>query len=211
MLTFLSKLIHEYKAIILLLKMSRLDLDSVVSQVLSYAIASVQRDVANNVQQSSFIHTATPRVTLYRGMDAFNDQHQVLTLTTVITMNDIIDSSLDTIQLAGPPPLSEKQISMLPSVQLTKEHFTEKIECSICLDDIPENYHVTQLPCNHYFHKECITKWLETQAACPICRETITVECDDKTQMTGARRSRMRLPNLSRRILYKRLYRRHLP
>jgi len=48
----------------------------------------------------------------------------------------------------------------------TKE-CTEK-ECSICLDDIVDDFFVTA--CGHQFHKKCILKWYNTSQECPLCR-----------------------------------------
>lgn len=44
--------------------------------------------------------------------------------------------------------------------------------CSICLEKIDKN--LFKLSCNHFFHKLCIDKWIETcnyKFKCPICRK----------------------------------------
>ena len=45
-------------------------------------------------------------------------------------------------------------------------------QCSICLSDLEEGDLIRTLPCNHYFHHECIDEWLITKNAlnCPMCR-----------------------------------------
>lgn len=30
-----------------------------------------------------------------------------------------------------------------------------------------------QLPLRHYYHEECIAKWLMVHLCCPVCREQI--------------------------------------
>ena len=41
--------------------------------------------------------------------------------------------------------------------------------CIICHDNISfENLVI--LRCNHYYHKECIKKWLRIHMICPVCR-----------------------------------------
>ena len=49
----------------------------------------------------------------------------------------------------------------------------ENTECSICLEEIKENYFAAD--CKHSFHKECIKRWIltveqENNDKCPICR-----------------------------------------
>ena len=39
-------------------------------------------------------------------------------------------------------------------------------DCSVCLDKGVD--HVTR--CNHYFHGECIKKWITKKKLCPNCR-----------------------------------------
>lgn len=42
--------------------------------------------------------------------------------------------------------------------------------CVICLHAFEMNDDVTALPCAHFFHRECVSKWLlERCRSCPIC------------------------------------------
>ena len=43
--------------------------------------------------------------------------------------------------------------------------------CSICLDNLGDNYFVTK--CNHCYHKKCIKEWLIVKNNCPDCRSYI--------------------------------------
>lgn len=45
-------------------------------------------------------------------------------------------------------------------------------ECNICIEDYKEGNEVIELPCKHYFHKECIKNWLcDEKVTCPVCRK----------------------------------------
>ncbi len=48
---------------------------------------------------------------------------------------------------------------------------TTNIECSICMNDIESNQHNTE--CNHTFHNNCLSDWLEVNNSCPLCRTKI--------------------------------------
>ncbi|KAL5997772.1 hypothetical protein ACLOJK_008702 [Asimina triloba] len=43
-------------------------------------------------------------------------------------------------------------------------------ECTICLEEFIANQRVLITPCNHMFHKECITPWVKSHGKCPVCR-----------------------------------------
>ena len=43
-------------------------------------------------------------------------------------------------------------------------------ECSICLTEFVNSDNLIILPCNHYYHEACVTKWFEKEKTCPICR-----------------------------------------
>ena len=67
------------------------------------------------------------------------------------------------------PCLWDKQI---PIFLIIKENIIEKIDynknCSICMEDNSDLW--KSLPCNHWFHKLCINKWLKKNRTCPLCR-----------------------------------------
>lgn len=41
------------------------------------------------------------------------------------------------------------------------------------MNEFQEGEEIKILPCIDKFHKECIDKWLEKNASCPICRDDI--------------------------------------
>lgn len=45
-----------------------------------------------------------------------------------------------------------------------------KAECSVCMDDVFMDEEVLVLPCNHWFHEQCVKAWLSEHNTCPICR-----------------------------------------
>ncbi|WOL09194.1 E3 ubiquitin-protein ligase [Canna indica] len=46
----------------------------------------------------------------------------------------------------------------------------EDAVCCICLAKFIENDELRELPCAHFFHKECVDKWLKINALCPLCK-----------------------------------------
>mmetsp|Transcript_11911 Transcript_11911/g.22848 ORF Transcript_11911/g.22848 Transcript_11911/m.22848 type:complete len:315 (+) Transcript_11911:478-1422(+) len=48
---------------------------------------------------------------------------------------------------------------------------TDQSDCSICLTQIEkDNTQVMTTPCNHHFHKDCLTHWMTIKLQCPTCR-----------------------------------------
>jgi hypothetical protein len=45
------------------------------------------------------------------------------------------------------------------------------LECSVCLAGYSDGEAVTVLPCNHAFHRGCITSWLLSRNLCPMCKQ----------------------------------------
>ncbi|GFQ07985.1 E3 ubiquitin-protein ligase rnf181 [Phtheirospermum japonicum] len=52
--------------------------------------------------------------------------------------------------------------------------------CSICMEDFELKSDtpviVNELPCEHYFHKDCIVEWLQRSNTCPLCRYKLPVD-----------------------------------
>jgi len=60
-----------------------------------------------------------------------------------------------------------------------KNYFPSREECAIC----QENYccfdNLTELPCGHKFHKDCVDIWLKNNTTCPMCRHNIRNDSQD--------------------------------
>ncbi|KAJ9692452.1 hypothetical protein PVL29_011489 [Vitis rotundifolia] len=46
----------------------------------------------------------------------------------------------------------------------------EDAVCCICLAKYADNDELRELPCCHFFHVECVDKWLKINALCPLCK-----------------------------------------
>ena len=82
---------------------------------------------------------------------------------------------------SAPGPASEAAISALPKISIAKDHLDAngKAECSICMDSLNIGDEVTELPCNHWFHGDCVSAWLREHDTCPQCRRGITPQNGD--------------------------------
>ncbi|KAF8107296.1 hypothetical protein N665_0124s0087 [Sinapis alba] len=63
----------------------------------------------------------------------------------------------------------------LPVVNLTSEELAERglVVCAICREKLAANERLSELPCRHYYHKECISSWLTRRNTCPLCRHNV--------------------------------------
>uniref|UniRef100_A0A1D1YWC5 E3 ubiquitin-protein ligase At4g11680 n=1 Tax=Anthurium amnicola TaxID=1678845 RepID=A0A1D1YWC5_9ARAE len=49
----------------------------------------------------------------------------------------------------------------------------EDAVCCICLAKYADNEELRELPCAHFFHKDCVDKWLKINALCPLCKAEV--------------------------------------
>lgn len=70
------------------------------------------------------------------------------------------------------PPASMESINTLPEILLTEDHSTvgQEMCCPICCSEYVKGEVATELPCHHYFHKACVSIWLQKSGTCPVCR-----------------------------------------
>lgn len=80
----------------------------------------------------------------------------------------------------APPQASEEAIEALPKRQICQDDFDDaaKAECSICIGKVDLGEEVTVLPCNHWFHHDCVKPWLASHDSCPHCRKGIMPKDD---------------------------------
>jgi len=45
--------------------------------------------------------------------------------------------------------------------------------CAVCLAALEEGEEARRLPCQHFFHRECIDSWLSKSCHCPVCRDVV--------------------------------------
>ncbi|KAL0330281.1 UNVERIFIED_CONTAM: E3 ubiquitin-protein ligase [Sesamum radiatum] len=49
----------------------------------------------------------------------------------------------------------------------------EDAVCCICLAKYVHNDELREMPCSHFFHKDCVDKWLKINATCPLCKAEV--------------------------------------
>ncbi|KAH7546712.1 hypothetical protein FEM48_Zijuj01G0230700 [Ziziphus jujuba var. spinosa] len=106
-------------------------------------------------------------------------QWQVSTVeTNYREISDIYD-------IAAIKGLSQHCIQKLPSLKYHSSKLPDNPHdfcCSVCLQEWKEGESVRRLPkCGHFFHMECIDKWLMRQVSCPMCRIYV---CNDNTSVS---------------------------
>lgn len=76
----------------------------------------------------------------------------------------------------APGPASQSEIDALPRKLVTVDMLGSegRAECSICMDEVNIGEQVTELPCHHWFHHQCVAAWLAEHDTCPHCRKGIS-------------------------------------
>ena len=73
--------------------------------------------------------------------------------------------------------ISQREIAKLPTMNFNGKHVGNDDDslqrCLVCQCCYEEGDCIRKLPCNHYFHKECVDQWLHSKDFCPYCRQSI--------------------------------------
>ena len=71
--------------------------------------------------------------------------------------------------------LSKEEFEKLKVVKTDDVENALTKQCHICIEDYQSNEDLIYLDCKHYFHRDCIKKWLlESSSKCPICRKQVS-------------------------------------
>ncbi|CAM8912963.1 unnamed protein product [Rhodiola kirilowii] len=73
----------------------------------------------------------------------------------------------------GPPPASRSSIDAIPIVSISQTHLLSEPQCPVCQDTFELGIEVRQMPCNHFYHSDCIVPWLSRHNTCPVCRQEL--------------------------------------
>lgn len=88
--------------------------------------------------------------------------------------NSIAEFEPDDQFLPASPATSTLGINCLATKQVSEADLKEtgKATCAICKEDVSLGTIVKSLPCQHWYHGECIKQWLERgRENCPPCRD----------------------------------------
>lgn len=92
--------------------------------------------------------------------------------------------------------ISESQEKLIITYEIKNQHINHKLKnfpkyqlvkeddiidkCIICLENYKLKTYKRSLPCDHFFHKKCIDKWiLDYKSSCPLCLKDYTELIDD--------------------------------
>ena len=85
-------------------------------------------------------------------------------------------------QLPGRPnPASSKVIESLPTNHIQPLERILSDRCTVCQENYKIGDKITNLPCGHCFHKDCLVPWLRQRNTCPLCRFKLKTE-DEKLE-----------------------------
>jgi len=77
---------------------------------------------------------------------------------------------------------AKEEIVKLPSALFCnsmaegKDENDSGVKCLVCQFAYEEGETIRTLPCKHYFHHECVDRWLMAKDCCPYCRQCIVDE-----------------------------------
>ena len=74
--------------------------------------------------------------------------------------------------VAGAPPIHVKLLDLLRGRAQPLGASTEAHECCVCMEGLESTDRVLGMPCDrrHLGHFECISRWVQEHASCPVCR-----------------------------------------
>ena len=108
-----------------------------------------------------------------------------------IIQNDNIDDIITHIMLNdtnkyGNPPAAKNAVEKLKKYKIDENKIKEfgfENSCAVCKDEFNIGEECLSMPCNHYFHGNCLLPWLKERNSCPICRYELPTDDPDFEEM----------------------------
>lgn len=103
-------------------------------------------------------------------------------------LDRIVTQLMEQTQMSSAPgPAPQSEIDALPQNPVTVDMLGSegRAECSICMDEVNIGEKVTELPCRHWFHHQCVAAWLAEHDTCPHCRKGISKNSNENRQASG--------------------------
>ncbi|XP_078177485.1 E3 ubiquitin-protein ligase ATL59-like [Carex rostrata] len=99
----------------------------------------------------------------------------------------------------GTEGLNSDSLEALHVTKFKRSNSGSNAECSICLGGLEEGDPVRLMPnCMHLFHQDCIDKWLQSHATCPICRANVDpLKPADESEETASVTEMQSLPAMT--------------
>lgn len=109
---------------------------------------------------------------------------QVLASGNTQTLEQVLDRSLAEYE-GHMIPANNKEMEELKCVEIKPkclDCYHDQDTCVVCMEKFDLNQKdikITEMPCGHIFHHDCLNKWLtECDASCPICKHRINKKLD---------------------------------
>jgi len=115
---------------------------------------------------NSRLDDTTVMIMLRENIDNMSSIPNFLTVSLRMLYQHLIDHFDDD----RDAPTREEVLARLPLVKVEQQQREDSGSCSICFVEYEPEEFVLQLPCNHFYHKQCIVKWLKMRSTCPNCR-----------------------------------------
>ena len=88
-------------------------------------------------------------------------------------LTEIMEQSMQQLNMI---PTSKEAITSLKKLETSNDEMKANM-CSICMEGFEEDFgDIAAMPCNHFYHHNCIVTWLETNHTCPLCRFPMPTE-----------------------------------
>lgn len=120
---------------------------------------SLNNAINLNAENSNFVFSFLPNNNLINNTNIVN---QILS-----NMTNIVNNTNNTQE--------DVNITMdkddIDNLEILKYSSDKNTSCSICLMDVEKDDEIFKIKCDHFFHKDCLEKWLsDYNYLCPICR-----------------------------------------